>query len=130
MSAANKITTIPPLHALLTPRACCRCGTDWLEKQKKKKIHSTLRQSKSDDITGSKSYLIMVFTLSCRQVQTNIRGFKKYETFMVVGNELHVVMRRRQRSNPSHINPGCTAVESFREGLARTSSGKITFSKK
>lgn len=72
----------------------------------------------------------MVFTLSCRQVPTNIRGFRKYETFMVVGNELHVVLRRRQRSNPSHINPDCTAVERFREGLARTSSGKITFSKK
>lgn len=63
------------------------------------------------------------------RVRTNIRGFRKYETFGVVGNELRVVMRQRQRSNPSHINSDHTAVVRSRESLAITSSGKITFSK-
>lgn len=49
--------------------------------------------------------------------------------FRVVGNELRVVMRQRQRSNPSHINSDHTAVVRSRESLAITSSGKITFSK-
>lgn len=71
-----------------------RCGTDWLYKN-----HPSWRQRKSADITSSNS----ISTLSCGRVQANIRGFRKYETLIVVGNELRAVTW--QRNNPAHTQP-------------------------
>ena len=61
----------------------------------KKTTTPSRRQSKSGDITGSNSSFILISAMSCGWVQTNIRGFRKYDTFIVVGNELHAVTWQR-----------------------------------
>lgn len=96
MSAAKIITNNSPLCAQLIP---LELAADVALTDCKHKNHPTCRQKKSDDITGSDSSFIIVPTLSFGQVQTSIRGLRKYEIFMVVGNELHAVTW--QRNNPS-----------------------------
>lgn len=88
----------------------------WLTVNIKKK-HSTVRPIKSDDITSSNSSVIIISTLSCRQVQTNIGGFRKYDFYryrkwtLLCDKQLEI-----------HIV--CSA-----EGSAMIITGIITFSK-
>lgn len=88
-----------------------------------------------EDITASDSSFIIVPTLSFRQVQTSITGFRKYESSMVVGNELSAVTWQRnnpaqtqtilQRWAPGRVWPLHAVVElhSIKGELSQTGAG-------